>query len=637
MKLTRRQIRAVQCLYEHSEWGIREIGAKLGVSPQTVRSDFMQTKELMESYRVRIQWLSGNRIRLIGMEHVGYMLKEFQKMQDFSLEKQAILLLLLHDRFIILQDMADMLFVSKSLMEKIMSGVLKKYGNAMESVRHHGIRVCMPHIERRNAFVELVMPYCKGVDFRNELLDFHTNHFPLLQYVSTEDVARALKTIRKVRESESFGLTDESISQLFLQMIYVAFCRRAFAPFHLEFVFHAFVKEGQDTSLYLRAARETCACLALPEEERDYFAYLFMILRKQVISDASYYIAEMHDAMMRILSRIHARLAIDFHGDQTLLEGLAVHLYTTVIRRNHLKTAFLENEGNGIRQAYPIGMEMAVLAAQVIRENFSYTVSDEEIVYLTLHFQAALERMKSIGQTLRVLVVCHYGMAAASLISARLEHHNAGMKVIGCMSMQTFMETASVDADLIVSTESIQQQEGLPPILYVTPMLPEREIRQLQQFAETHCCNNILMLYLSHAAILPLREAASAEDVIHHAAHYLVTEGCVSEAYAESLLERERTSATDLENIAVPHGNPDYVKQTRLVIVRLEKPILWHVSMVQYVFIFAVCRTDLKERFGLVSSFYKRLARSAVREGLRHCEGLDETSFRLEVMHLMGS
>ena len=636
MKLIRRQIAAIQCIHEHPQWGLKDVSAHLGVAAQTVKSDVQQIAPLMEKHHVRIDWLPGGQMRLLGQENMNYMLKAFRTMQEFSLEKQALLLLLLQEDFIVLQDMADTLFVSKSLMEKVMGAALKKYEEEIESVRHHGIRIVTTQMERRNHFVEIIMPYVHGVDFAKEIHAFHTNHFPLLNYINKQDVDRAIEAVRVIRSAEHFSFTDESITQLFLQMLYIQYVHRAWT-FVPPDTFTAGVVEGTaEEQQYLAVAQEVCTRLAVPQEEVRYFGYLFLILRKQAMSDTDYYLAAMHDTMMEILNVIRERMAVDFRGDDVLLRGLSVHIYTTVVRKNHLRTAFWENDGQGIRQSYPIGLEMAILAAQVLGRRYDYAVSNEEILYLTLHFQAAIERMQNIGQTLRILVFCHYGMAAASLISARLER-SAGVRVVGSMSMQSFRELAHVDADLVVSTENIEAGDGVPPIIYVTPMLPDRELQQIRQFAETHCMESILMLYIMQAHIIDIEGAEDARAVLRRAADVLEQEGCVTPAYFDSLVEREQLSSTDLDNIAVPHGNPDFVQRTQLLILRLKTPVHWRLSDVQTVFVFAVSRADFQKRFRLISSFYKRLSHPDVREGLRKNSGLDEKEFRLAFLHMVGA
>lgn len=632
MKLIRRQIAAIQCIHEHPQWGLKDVSAHLGVAAQTVKSDVQQIAPLMEKHHVRIDCLPGGQMRLLGQENMNYMLKAFRTMQEFSLEKQALLLLLLQEDFIVLQDMADTLFVSKSLMEKVMGAALKKYEEEIESVRHHGIRIVTTQMERRNHFVEIIMPYVHGVDFAKEIHAFHTNHFPLLNYINKQDVDRAIEAVRVIRSAEHFSFTDESITQLFLQMLYIQYVHRAWA-FVPPDTFTAGIVEG--TAVSRRRARG----LHLPRRAAGgSTVFRLSVPDPQETGDVGHRLlpcghARHDDGNLNV---IRERMAVDFRGDDVLLRGLSVHIYTTVVRKNHLRTAFWENDGQGIRQSYPIGLEMAILAAQVLGRRYDYAVSNEEILYLTLHFQAAIERMQNIGQTLRILVVCHYGMAAASLISARLER-SAGVRVVGSMSMQSFRELAHVDADLVVSTENIEAGEETPPIIYVTPMLPDRELRQIRQFAETHCMESILMLYIMQAHIIDIERAEDARAVLRRAADVLEQEGCVTPAYFDSLVEREQLSSTDLDNIAVPHGTPDFVQRTQLLILRLKTPVHWRLSDVQTVFVFAVSRADFQKRFRLISSFYKRLSHPDVREGLRKNSGLDEKEFRLAFLHMVGA
>lgn len=635
MGITRRQSRLVRIIYENPQIGIKELSKQLQVSSQTVKNDLTQLADKMANYHVEISVLPGNQIRLQGQENVTYMLKEFQTMQDFSLEKQAMVLLLLKNDFMTLQDIADALFVSKSLMEKVMSLMIKKSPDEIESVRHYGIRIISSQLERRNSFAELIVPYMKGVDFKRELEDFHSNHFPLLDYIDKEDLQVSLKAIKMICENETFAFTDESISMLFLQLLYIqySYCHWQHVP--SETMMTELMRDFPNDKIYEAAAEKVCQLIQVPETEKSYFAYLFMMLRKQSISDTDFYLKEMQDVLKKIMDRIQDYIAVDFRDDSTLWQGLAVHIYTTVIRRDKLKTSFLENEGEGIRQEYPIGVEMAIIAAEVIKTDLNYTVSNEELIYLTLHFQAAIERMTNLEHNLRIVVVCHYGMAAASLISARLERINSGIKIEDTMSIQKFMALKFIDADLIVSTETIKRDDDTPPVIYVTPMLSSRELKEIKQFAELHCFHNVMMSYIMNADILAM-QTDSKSEVLEKAAAYLQEHGKVTDQYVESLLEREKASSTDLGIIAVPHGNPDYVTETKMLIIRLAKPVYWGVSDVQYVFLFAVQREDFS-RLALIAQFYKKLSRPSLRIGLQSCENMEDTMFRLSFMHMMGS
>ena len=635
MKLIRRQLTLLRYLQKQPQWGQRELAAALHVAAATVKNDLLQLTPLLREHGVEISIRSGGGIRLIGRENLSYLRKTAQTMQEFSLESQVRLLLLMSDDFMVLQDMADALFISKSLLEKVMSILLQKYDDEIISMRRHGIRMTSTQFERRNLFAELLLPYFKGIDFKAETRLFHRDHFPLLDFVTEEEAARAAKAVGLLRAQRAFSFTDESQRLAYLQMVYITYVHRAFrmaSPGPLAGELSTGMK-GE--ALCQELAQDVVHALGLPVDERAYFRYLFLSLRKQKMEDSAFYREEMQGALNEILTRIEGRLVLDLSGDEALLSGLAVHLYTTVIRRDLLKTTFQEHEGQGIRIEYPIGFEMAVIAAQVLAEMYDYQVLEEELLYLTLHFQAALERLRSTGQHVRVLVVCHYGMAAANLIAERLTHLHAGIFIIGSTSMQSFLAHDAAEADLVVSTEAIANTEGLPPVLYVSPTLPAQELAAVRQFVETQGQRNVLLLYLMRAHVMDMERANNAEEALTLAARKLEEAGAVTGDYLGSLLEREYISSTDLGTIAVPHGNPDLVRETALLIIRLKQPLRWRVSDISYVFIFAVSRVDMGRRLPLISSFYKRLVSEELRHALPEMQALPVQEFRLELAHLI--
>lgn len=103
-----------------------------------------------------------------------------------------------------------------------------------------------------------------------------------------------------------------------------------------------------------------------------------------------------------------------------------------------LKPANLDCQWNELGYQYPVSFEMAVIASSIIKEYYQYDVSRNEMIYLTLHFQVAIERLKIEEQKIRAIVICHYGMAAATLISTKINSLFGVIRIIGCYSMHDF-------------------------------------------------------------------------------------------------------------------------------------------------------------------------------------------------------
>lgn len=75
-------------------------------------------------------------------------------------------------------------------------------------------------------------------------------------------------------------------------------------------------------------------------------------------------------------------------------------------------------------------------------------------------------------------------------------------------------------------------------------------------------------------------EAENYEDLLCKLSKYLVEKNIVKEIYPKKLLEREHNYPTGLEcgeiNVAVPHSDHIYVRDGKIVVATLKKPIMFH-------------------------------------------------------------
>lgn len=154
MKLIRRQVKLMNTMNENPGFGLRELSEMLGVSTQTVKADLQNLAPFMQDYGVKAEILPGNQLRIEGMENIAYLLKSSSLMMEFSLEKQVQLILLLQSDFMVLQDIADRLYVSKSLVEKVMAALLKQYPEELQATRHYGIRNIASDMKKK--------PFCRA-------------------------------------------------------------------------------------------------------------------------------------------------------------------------------------------------------------------------------------------------------------------------------------------------------------------------------------------------------------------------------------------------------------------------------------------------------------------------------------------
>ena len=149
--------------------------------------------------------------------------------------------------------------------------------------------------------------------------------------------------------------------------------------------------------------------------------------------------------------------------------------------------------------------------------------------------------------------------------------------------------------------------------------------------------NHLLELNILEAIILPIEEK-NMESAVKAMVQPLLEEDFVTEEYLQSVLEREEMSSTSLNHIALPHGNPAMVQNTRLVIGRMNHPILWDDSKVSCAFLFAVSAEMLREKPMLFNTFYRTMADPNVEESIKKLQmekNLPDEVFRQKLFHIL--
>jgi mannitol/fructose-specific phosphotransferase system IIA component (Ntr-type) len=202
-------------------------------------------------------------------------------------------------------------------------------------------------------------------------------------------------------------------------------------------------------------------------------------------------------------------------------------------------------------------------------------------------------------------------------------------------SLQEFKQLKNPDCDYIVTTERILKADF--PIIYISMALPEREMQKIKEGIKEIQVNHLLELNILEAIILPIEEK-NMESAVKAMVQPLLEEDFVTEEYLQSVLEREEMSSTSLNHIALPHGNPAMVQNTRLVIGRMNHPILWDDSKVSCAFLFAVSSEMLKEKPMLFNTFYRTMADPEVEESIKKLQmekNLPDEVFRQKLFQIL--
>ena len=623
-------------LADHDRVDLIELAKLAGVTQQTLRSELAAIEAEVASDAPCLVELSSRYVEVADRTALTRFLAGRRARTDLSAEGRIVLALVLSPDYVPMRRIAAALFMSRSSVEKHLSRLVREGRLRVETSRQRGVRLMADVRVRYSMFVRIMRPYVRAADLRGSLRSFAEEQFPLDSFMEEGDVDAALAFVDEVGRRDSALYVPDSVEELLCHALVLRWCVRRGVLLSSDALIPK--DDERDLAHYQEVVDGSCAALGedVPLRERLYLAQLLMSLRKTCTHDNDWVIRRMAPFVLSIVDEVRRRYAIDLSGDEKLVEGLALHVWTTVIRGVSLASEPALYPVDELRRAYPLGFELAAIAAELIERRYGYLPQGTEVAYIALHLQAALERMgfsSDRARELRVLIVCHYGLAASNLIAERLERTLPDLRVVGLYALAEYQGHLD-ECDAIVSTEPLEEDGR--PVFYVTPMLHEAELVPIRRFLEGRDrFDSRMAVTLLESVVVDLSACASPEEAVRALSGALCERGCVDERYGESVLRRERVSPTSLDVIAIPHGDPELVTRTRLAVGRAPQGIAWAGSTVYLVLMLAFSSEGFAASPRFFSSFYRRLARPETERGLRGVADLPDAECRRGMVRIV--
>ncbi|MEH7294471.1 PRD domain-containing protein [Priestia megaterium] len=224
--------------------------------------------------------------------------------------------------------------------------------------------------------------------------------------------------------------------------------------------------------------------LVLPKEE-IYFIYQYLISSGVCVTSLNF---ETTNLLSRVNpeSRVIAEELIktvsnitklDLKGDKELYEGLIIHLKPMLNRVKYqitIKNPLLEE----LYKEYPfVFVAVSLGMISIMRTHQLNDISQDEISYLLLHFQVAIE--KKIKKK-RVILVCSTGIGTSHLLKNRINRSFPEWEIVDVVSASWLNRSLDLaDIDLIISTVKLHQNNL--PIAYVSTLLNENDVKHIKE------------------------------------------------------------------------------------------------------------------------------------------------------------
>ncbi|MGG3572304.1 BglG family transcription antiterminator [Bacillus gobiensis] len=583
------------------------------VTSRTVRNDMKELDRLLSEHGAAIHSVRGT----------GYELKIFDDRSFYKLLKEEthffnrgiiptlpeertqylIRRLLLADQYIKLEDLADELYVSKSTVQNDLREIKKtfqNYGVVLEKRPNYGLKA------KGN---ELKLRYCMSEHIFNRR-EVKSNLFDeRISILPSDEISAIRHHILEHIKATHITLSDIGLNNLIIHIAIA--CKRIrnenYVSIYPDDLKDIVKQKEYEVAVQIVKSIEDDLHLVFPEAETAYIAIhllgtkLASYTSEKELELQSFIGQDIYDLTSIILETIENELKLDIKNDQELLTGLSLHLKPAINRYRYemnLRNPMLDE----IKANYPLAFEAGILAGMVLKEKLGIEMHENEIGYLALHIGGAIERKKISNKPKRCIIVCASGAGSARLLHYKLKSKfGSSLTILGTTPYYKLNQMSLDSLDFIVSTIPIS--EALPlPVIEVNTILGGNDLDKVESFI--HKIEDKPFEYTKEELVFLQQTFDTRDEVLNFLGEQLEQLGLVSEAFIDSVFEREAVSPTCFGNLtAIPHPIMPQSDTTFWAICTLQKPIEWADKRVQFVCLLSVEKntdTDLQHMYDLL-------------------------------------
>lgn len=309
----------------------------------------------------------------------------------------------------------------------------------------------------------------------------------------------------------------------------------------------------------------------------------------------------------RLINLMEENVGVKFSEDKLLKENLYSHFSRTYLRLT--KNIYLNNPlVNNIKKLYPFIFSVLFEVIETLHKESNITLSEDEIAFLTIHFQSSIERNEE--EQFRVVIACYYGLGVSNLLDTKISKLNKQINVIDIIKLEEVNGYDFSNTDLLVTTNEIDKSKIMNDInvLIVTPLFSKEDENKFKYYMNEKRNPISINNKLDNINIIVETDKGNYNNtlsIFKRVNEILKNNKAIENEYIDSVLEREKFSSTYIGNdIAIPHGNPEKVLKSHIIIFKSKKDIKWKQYNVNLVFFLAISKKDL----AVAKSFIQSIA-----------------------------
>ncbi|MFU0769260.1 BglG family transcription antiterminator [Staphylococcus pasteuri] len=298
--------------------------------------------------------------------------------------------------------------------------------------------------------------------------------------------------------------------------------------------------------------------------------------------------------IQQLITKMEQKMNIRFSSDIILKDNLFAHFSRTYLRI--IKEVYINNPlTSEIKVLYPYVFNVLYDIIQQLSYDSGIELSEDEIAFLTLHFQASIDR-NEVSQ-INVAICCYYGLGISQLLETKISKLNQYIKVTDILKLEDIESYHFENVDILITTHDIsaELQKNLE-IIKVSPLFSDEDKLKLNQIVKTKLnpiikendLDGIAFNIISNDFIL------SIPGVFEKANQILDESKAITDDYIETALNREKASSTYIGNsMTMPHGDPEKVLKSQVIIFKSDEGFYWKEHHIKIIFFLAISKNDI--------------------------------------------
>ncbi|MDQ0361800.1 lichenan operon transcriptional antiterminator [Breznakia pachnodae] len=496
-----------------------------------------------------------------------------------------------------MDDLASQLFVSKSSIStdlKTVRSILKKFNLNLITRPNYGMKVEGKEFDLRLCAAAYTINRLEGDDEG-----------------AVEETLRIISEVVSEYMKESNIRISEVSYRNLITHIYIAIERVKeghFVPMDTDMLSSLQKNTTYDVSKRIANFLETTFEIEIPESEIGYLAV--HLSGKQFIEvipgDENVVISsEINNIVKHMLNEIKNSYNIDFTNDFELIMNLSLHLVPMDIRIRfdmNLKNPLLVD----IKKRYSLAYMLALSASGILKKHYQKDVDEEEIGYIALHFNLALERQKSMIAKKNIVIVCATGKGSASLLIHKFKSEVGNyLNNVVALDVMHLEDYDFSDIDYVVTTVPIPYKVPVP-ILEIQFFMDDKDIKAIKNLLQSGK-NFALERFFDQRLFIPRLRARNKDEVISTMVNKIKEIKSIPNEFYDLIMKREEMSITAFGNlVAIPHPCKSIGEETFVCVAILDEPILWDEVEVQFVFMMSL-KEIVDENMDTFSSMVSKL------------------------------